>query len=427
VAKKERTSIEVDGREVSVSSPGTVYFPEPGYTKLDLVRYYVAVRAAAVRAGRDRPIVLRRFVDGVGGEDFYQKRAPKSRPDWVTTVKLSFPSGRTAEEVVLDHGATLVWAANLGCIEIHAHPVRAGDLDHPDELRIDLDPVPGVEWSQIVDVAFVTRESLEALGLTGFVKTSGSRGIHVYCRIEPRWGFDDVRRAALAVARDVERRAPELATSAWWKEERHGVFLDYNQNAKDRTIASAWSVRPRPDARVSMPLRWDALRGADPARFSIATVPELLEEKGDAWADLDDHVGSLEGALALSAEHEKEGLGDAPWPPHYRKQAGEPKRVQPSRAKGKKKGTGRRVPSKPLITVAKAKAKDDALAGLERWKARHAEAAAHLEAKDVLVDSMRGRYSTWTRIRLNLENVPEGLRPAEEPPDPDYDPRKKSG
>jgi DNA ligase D-like protein (predicted polymerase) len=438
MAKKETVTLEVDGREVTVSSPSKVYFPKHGYTKLDLVRYYVAVRAAAIRTVFNRPVVLRRFVDGVTGEDFYQKRAPASRPDFIETVTLSFPSGRTAEEVVLTHAAQLVWTVNLGCIEMHAHPVRADDVDHPDELRIDLDPVPGVPWSQIVDVAFVARESLTALGLVGFPKTSGSRGIHVYARIERRWGFDEVRRAALAVARDVERRAPELATSKWWKEERHGVFLDYNQNAKDRTIAAAWSVRPNEDAMVSKPLRWEHLSVADPKSFTLKTVPAIYEAEGDPWEPLDATPGSLDAALALAKGHEDEGLGDAPWPPHYAKQEGEPARVAPSRRKGarptkagaaktaKKKGdgSGRRVPSAPLVVVAKAKKKDDALAGLDRWKERHPAAAKHLEPADVLVDSMRGRYSTWTRIRVNLKNVPEPERPAEEPPDPDYDPRR---
>jgi DNA ligase D-like protein (predicted polymerase) len=424
--KKDSTLIEVDGREVAVSNPGKVYFPKHGYTKLDLVEYYVAVREAAVRAVRNRPVVLRRFVNGVGGEDFYQKRAPASRPDWIDTVTLSFPSGRTAEEVVINHAAQIVWTVSLGCIEVHAHPVRADDLQHPDELRIDLDPVPGVPWSQIVDVAYVTRGSLSELGLTGFPKTSGSRGIHVYVRIERKHGFDEVRRAALAIARDVERRAPELATSAWWKEERHGVFLDYNQNAKDRTIAAAWSVRPNEDAMVSTPVTWEALREIDPKAFTLKTVPAFYEEHGDAWEALDATPCSLDGVLELARAHEEEGLGDAPWPPHYEKQAGEPRRVQPSKRKGARKaakGTGRRVSSKPLVTVAQAKKKADALAGLERWKERHPEAAKHLAPKDVLVDSMRGRHSTWTRVRVNLQNVPEPERPAQEPPDPDYDPR----
>ena len=424
--KKEKTLIEVDGREVALSNPSKVYFPKHGYTKLDLVEYYLAVRAAAVRAVRNRPVVLRRFVNGVGGEDFYQKRAPASRPDWVETVTLSFPSGRTAEEVVIDHAAQIVWTVSLGCIEMHAHPVRADDLHHPDELRIDLDPVPGVPWSQIVDVAYVTRGSLSELGLVGFPKTSGSRGIHVYVRIDRKHTFDEVRRAALAIARDVERRAPELATSAWWKEERHGVFLDYNQNAKDRTIAAAWSVRPNDDAMVSMPVTWEALREIDPRAFTLKSVPAFYEEHGDAWEKLDATPCSLDRLLELSRAHEEEGLGDAPWPPHYAKQPDEPRRVQPSKRRGPRKtakGTGRRVSSKPLVTVAQAKKKVDALSGLERWKERHPEAAKHLEAKDVLVDSMRGRHSTWTRVRVNLQNVPEPARPEEEPPDPDYDPR----
>ncbi len=420
MAKKERVALEVDGREVVVTSPRKVYFPAHGYTKLDLIRYYIAVREAAMRAVGGRPVVLRRFVDGVAGEDFFQKRAPARRPAWIETVTLTFPSGRTADEVVLRHPAQLVWTVNLGCIEVHPHPVRADDLDHPDELRIDLDPVPGVEWSQIVDVAYVTRESLDALGLRSFPKTSGSRGIHVYVRIEPRWGFDDVRRAALAVARDVERRAPKLATSAWWKEERHGVFLDYNQNAKDRTVAAAWSVRPTADARVSMPLDWGSLGEADPAAFTLTTVPDRLASDGDRWERMDEAPCSLEAALDLSAEHEQQGLGDAPWPPHFEKRPGEPRRVQPSKRRGK--GTGRRVPSAPLVTVAQAKKKADALAGLDRWKTRHPAAAARLEPADVLVDQMRGRSSTWTRVRVNLRHVPARERPPPEAPDPDYDP-----
>jgi bifunctional non-homologous end joining protein LigD len=312
--------------------------------------------------------------------------------------------------------------ANLGCLELHPHPVRTEDLDHPDELRVDLDPVPGVEWPQLVAVAQVVRAVLTDLGFTGWPKTSGSRGIHVNVRIHPRWSFDEVRRAALALAREVERRAPDLATSKWWKEERHGVFIDYNQNAKDRTVCSAYSIRPKPDARVSAPVTWEELRACQPADFTLRTMPARFAAIGDRHADIDAHPCSLEPLLELSARQEGEGLGDAPWPPHYAKQAGEPRRVQPSKARGAALETtagGRRVSKKPLIEVARAAKKDDALAGLERWKARHPEAAAHLQPSDILVDSMRGRSSTWTRIRLNLENVPEGLRPAPEAPDPD--------
>jgi DNA ligase D-like protein (predicted polymerase) len=424
--------VEVDGREVKVTNPAKVYWVGPGYTKLDLVRYYLAVAPGALIGAGGRPMALKRFVDGAAGEFFFQKRAPESRPDWIETVVLSFPSGRSAEEVVLRDAASLAWVANLGCLDLNPHPVRAEDLDHPDELRVDLDPVPGVPWSQVRDVALVAREALEAVGLVGWPKTSGSRGVHVNVRIEPRWTFDQVRRAALALARDVERRAPSLATSKWWKEERHGVFLDYNQNAKDRTVASAYSVRPTPDARVSMPLRWDEVADVEPADFTLATVPSLLAERGDPGAGIDAAVGSLDALLDLSARDEAEGQGDAPWPPHYRKQEGEPPRVQPSKRRagdpdrttgGARSPTGRRRSTKPLIEIGRAAKKDDALAGLERWKARHPEAAAHLEPADVLVDAMRGRSTTWTRIRVNLEHVPEDRRPAQEAPDPDYDPR----
>ncbi len=410
--------IEVAGREVRVTNPDKVFFPTIGLTKLQLVRYYLAVADAALRGIAERPIVLKRYVDGADQPAFYQKRAPEKRPDWMEAVELRFPSGRAARELVLRDAAQLAWIVNLGCIDLHPHPVRANDLEHPDELRIDLDPVPGVPWSDIVEVALLAREVLLAHGLTAWGKTSGSRGFHVYARVERRWSFDELRRAALAVAREVERRAPAIATSRWWKEERRGVFLDYNQNAKDRTTASAYSVRPTPDARVSTPLEWDEAEACDPAAFTVATVPGRLALRGDPWARMDAHAGSLEPLLELSRRHEVEGLGDAPWPPHFPKQASEPKRVQPSRARG----SGRRQPTRPLVTVARAARQTDALAGLERWKARHPSAAAALRPADVLVDSMRGRSSTWTRVRVNLEAVPELDRPAEEPPEPDYDP-----
>jgi DNA ligase D-like protein (predicted polymerase) len=420
--KPEPEILRVAGREVPVSNPTKVYFPEAGITKLDVARYYVAVAEGALRHAGGRPNVLVRYANGIHGEFFYQKRAPAKRPEWIEVVELAFPSGRTAEEVVPRDAASLVWMANLGCLELHPHPVRAEDLDHPDELRIDLDPVPGVEWPQLQAVARVVRDVLADLGLVGWPKTSGSRGIHVNVRIQRRWSFDQVRRAALAVAREVERRAPALATSQWWKEERHGVFLDYNQNAKDRTVAAAYSVRPKPDARVSAPLNWDELEDCRPEDFTLRTMPARFASIGDRHADIDRHACTLEPVLELSARHEAEGLGDAPWPPHYAKQAGEPPRVQPSRRKGAKAASGRRTSSKPLVEIARARKQEDALAGLERWKAKHPEAAAHLEPKDVLVDSMRGRSSSWTRVRVNLEHVPEDLRPAQEPLEVDYDP-----
>jgi bifunctional non-homologous end joining protein LigD len=461
-AKAVGMVLDVGGREVTISNPDKVLFPEAGHTKLDLVRYYLAVADGALRGAGGRPNVLVRHPNGVGGEFFYQKRAPTSRPDFVEVVTLRFPSGRTADEIVLRDAATLAWMANLACLELHPHPVRADDLDHPDELRVDLDPVPGVPWTQVREVAGVVQAALADLGLVGWPKTSGSRGMHVNVRIERRWGFDQVRRAALALARDVERRAPKLATSKWWKEERHGVFIDYNQNAKDRTVAAAYSVRPTPDARVSAPLTWDEVPDAEPTDFTLVTMPARFAAGGDRHEGIDEQVCSLDALLELSERQEREGQGDAPWPPHYRKQEGEPPRVQPSKRRGAAKGksaegattkkagakktatkkaatkkaatkkapakksptatkspTGRRVSKRPLIEIGRARKKPEALAGLERWKARHPDAAAHLEPADVLVDSMRGRFTTWTRIRVNLQNVPEKLRPEQEPLDPD--------
>ena len=409
----EQELLTVAGREIAISNPRKVLFPQAGYTKLDVARYYLAVSDGALRGARGRPTVLVRYPNGIDGEFFYQKRAPASRPPWVEVVALRFPSGRSAEEVVPRDAATLAWMANLACLELHPHPVRADDLDHPDELRVDLDPVPGVQWAQLREVAKVVRSTLTDLGLVGWPKTSGSRGIHVYVRIEQKWTFDQVRRAALAFAREVERRAPALATSKWWKEERHGVFLDYNQNAKDRTIASAYSIRPKPDARVSAPLSWDEIESCEPEDFTLATMPSRFAAIGDRHADIDRHPCSLERLLDLSAQQERDGSGDAPWPPNYRKQPGEPARVQPSR---------RRTPKHPLVEIGRAEKKEDALAGLERWKARHPDAAAHLQPADVLVDAMRGRFRTWTRIRVNLQHVPEGLRPLQEALDPDQQP-----
>jgi bifunctional non-homologous end joining protein LigD len=417
-SKADREQLAVAGRELTISNPRKVLFPEAGYTKLDLVQYYLAVSQGALRAAGGRPNVLVRYPNGIKGEFFYQKRAPESRPPWVEVVSLSFPSGRTAEEVVPRDAATLVWMANLACLELHPHPVLAEDLDHPDELRVDLDPVPGVEWRQVLDVAREVHAALDDFGLVGWPKTSGSRGLHVYVRIERRWPFDRVRRAALALAREVERRAPALATSKWWKEERHGVFLDYNQNAKDRTIAAAYSVRPRPDARVSAPLTWDEINGCEPGDFTLATMPARFAAVGDPHASMDQQPCSLESLLELSARQEREGAGDAPWPPHYQKQPGEPARVQPSR---------RRTSKHPLIEIGRAQRKEDAMAGLERWRARHAEAAAHLEPADVLVDAMRGRFHTWTRIRVNLQHVPVDLRPVQEALDPDDAPKNEWG
>jgi DNA ligase D-like protein (predicted polymerase) len=414
----EREVLTVNGREVVVSNPAKVLFPQAGYTKRDVARYYLAVSDGALRAAGGRPNVLVRYPNGIDGEFFFQKRAPQSRPDWIEVVSLSFPSGRMAEEVVPREAAALVWIANLGCLELHPHPVRADDLDHPDELRIDLDPVPGVSWDQIRQVAQVLRATLPDFGLIGWPKTSGSRGVHVNVRIERRWTFGQVRRSALALAREVERRAPELATSKWWKEERHGVFLDYNQNAKDRTVAAAYSVRPTPDARVSAPLTWDELESAEPGDFTLASMPPRFVQHGDCHAAIDRHPCSLEQILELSARQEHMGLGDAPWPPHYRKQAGEPARVQPSR---------RRQPRYPLVEIARAQKKADALAGLEEWRQRHPDAARHLEPADVLVDSMRGRFHTWTRIRVNLRHVPEELRPKQEALDRDDQPDDWAG
>ncbi len=403
-------SLTVAGREVSITNPSKVLFPTPGYTKLDLVNYYLAVAEGALRGAGGRPNMLVRYPNGIAGEFFYQKRAPTSRPPWIEVVSLRFPSGNRADEVVPRDAASLAWLANLACLELHPHPVRADDLDHPDELRVDLDPVPGVPWKQVQEVAYLAQATLKDFGLIGWPKTSGSRGMHVIVRIERRWSFDQVRRSALALAREVERRAPGIATSKWWKEERQGVFVDYNQNAKDRTVASAYSVRPTPDARVSAPLDWDEVGSAELGDFTLATMPARFKKLGDRHAGIDDKAGSLDAMLELSAKQEKEGLGDAPWPPHYRKQRGEPPRVQPSK---------RRTSKHPLIEIGRAKRKEDALAGVERWKARHPEAAAQLEPADVLVDQMRGRSSAWFRIRVNLQHVPEELRPAQEALDPD--------
>jgi bifunctional non-homologous end joining protein LigD len=419
--------LSIEGREVRITHPDKPYFSkQTKVSKLDLVRYYLSVAPGALTGIGDRPLVLKRFVDGAEGQAFYQKRAPANVPSWLRTVTLSFPSGRKAEEIVVDDAAGLAWVINLGCIELHPHPVRSRDLDDPDELRVDLDPGPGVAWDDVRRVALEVKAFLEDMGLRGWPKTSGSRGMHVNVRIQPRWSFTDVRRAALALSRAIERRVPALASSKWWKEERHGVFLDYNQNAKDRTTCSAYSVRPLPDARVSTPLRWDEVPDCDPADFTLLTVPKRFADLGDPHRDIDSAPGSLEKLLELASEDEAAGLGDAPWPPHFKKMEGEAPRVAPSRARATAK---RAIVKKPrskalLLVVANSPDKQAALAGLERWKVKYPQAAARLAVDDVLVDSMRGRSSTWTRIRVNLRNVPEKLRPPQETPDPDQDPTR---
>ena len=421
MAKQEASELlSIAGREVRITHPEKPYFSKQvKLSKLDLVRYYLSVADGALGGIMDRPLVLKRFVNGAESEAFYQERAPSDHPAWLRTVTLAFPSGRTAEELVVDHAAGLAWIVNLGCIELHPHPVRSADLDHPDELRVDLDPGPGVSWNDVRTVSLEVKAFLEEMGLRGWPKTSGSRGMHVYARIQQRWTFTDVRRAAVALSRAVERRIPSLASSKWWKEERHGVFLDYNQNAKDRTTCSAYSVRPLPDARVSTPLSWDEVSDCDPADFTVLTVPARFAKLGDPHAGMNQEPGSLERLLELAAADESAGLGDAPWPPHFRKMEGEAPRVAPSRAK-----SAPRI-KMPLIVVANSPDKDAALAGLERWKSKYASVAALLAVDDVLIDSMRGRSSTWSRIRVNLRHVPEEMRPAQETPDPDDDPTRE--
>ncbi|MGB8500984.1 DNA polymerase domain-containing protein [Mycobacterium sp.] len=394
-------SLEVAGRQVAVTHPDKVVFPaadgHPARTKLDVIRYYLSVADGALRGVADRPMILKRFVKGLTQEAIFQKRAPEKRPDWIDVAELKYASGTSAKEAVIHDAAGLAWAVNLGCIDLNPHPVRAGDLDHPDELRIDLDPVPGVPWQQIVDVALVVRDVLADNGLTGWPKTSGSRGFHIYARIAPRWPYRHVRLAAETVAREVERRAPDLATSRWWKEERQGVFVDFNQNAKDRTTASAYSVRATPDARVSTPLFWDEVSRRHAEAFTVDTVPARFADIGDPWAGMDDASGSLDALLELA-----ERLGPAEKPP--------------------KKGTGRRESTKPLIEVARTKTKDEAMAALDTWRSRHPEAAKKLEPADVLVDGMRGPSSIWYRIRINLQHVPEDQRPPQEDLLADYNP-----
>ncbi|HYO81713.1 MAG TPA: non-homologous end-joining DNA ligase [Bryobacteraceae bacterium] len=426
-SKEAAERLIVEGREVRVTNPDKPYFSrDVKLSKIDLVRYYLSVAPGALNGIRDRPVVLKRFVDGAEGEAFYQKRAPANRPEWLRTVTLAFPSGRTAEEIVVDDAAGLAWIVNLGCIELHPHAVRTANLEHPDELRVDLDPGPGVPWEDVRKVALEVKTLLEDVGLQGWPKTSGSRGMHINVRIQPRWSFAEVRRAALALSRAVERRVPAIASSKWWKEERHGVFLDYNQNAKDRTTCSAYSVRPLPDARVSTPLSWHEVPDSNPSDFTVLTVPKRMAEIGDPHAGIEEHPGALDALLELATKDEAAGLADAPWPPHYRKMENEPARVAPSRSRSAaKKAASPRRSKMPLLVIANSPDKNAALDGLQRWKTKYPQAAEHLAVDDVLVDSMRGRSSTWTRIRVNLRHVPEALRPPQATPDPDDDPTRE--
>jgi bifunctional non-homologous end joining protein LigD len=412
-----REVLDIDGQDVTITNPQKIYFPDVGLTKLDVVQYYLAVADGALRGCGGRPMALKRYVNGIDAPAFYQKRAPENRPAWIETVTLRYPSGRTADEIVLRDPAQLAWVVNLGCLDLHPHAVRADDLTHPDELRIDLDPIPGVPWAAVREVALACRDVLADFGIVGWPKTSGSRGMHIFCRIERRWTFVEVRRAALALAREVEKRVPDIATSRWWKEERHGVFIDYNQNAKDHTTTSAYSVRPTPDARVSAPLQWDEVAGCDPGDFTVATMPARFSAIGDPGADIDDAVGDLSALVALAAEQKAAGLDDPP-PPPAGDGSGGPRPSMPGTASP----TGRRQSTMPLIEIARAAGQQEAMAGLERWKARHPDVWVQLQPADVLVDSMRGRSSTWTRIRLNLRHVPEDQRPPQEPLEVDYDP-----
>src|ERR1700722_9653154 len=403
-------SLDVGGRQVEVTHPDKVIFPEQdgraGHTKLDLIQYYLAVADGALRGVAGRPMILKRFVKGIGEEAIFQKRAPEKRPEWVDVAELRYASGTSAKEAVIHDAAGLAWAINLGCVDLNPHPVLADDLDHPDELRVDLDPMPGVTWRQILDVAQVAREVLEDYGLTAWPKTSGSRGFHIYARIVPGWSFRQVRLAAQTVAREVERRSPDLATSRWWEGEREGVFVDFNQNAKDRTVASAYSVRATPDARVSTPLHWDEVADCDPASFTMTTVPERFAEVGDPWAGINDTAAGLERLLALAEE-----LGPAEKAP-----------------KGARRGdgTGRRQSVMPLIEIARTKTKDEAMAALDTWRDRYPAAADRLQPADVLVDGMRGPSSIWYRIRINLQRVPVDQRPPQEDLIADYSPWHKA-
>jgi len=420
--------LSVAGRQLCITHPEKLYFSKQvTVTKLQLVEYYARVAEGALRGIAGRPIVLKRFVDGAEAPPFYQKRAPAPRPDWIRSATLTFPSGKTAEEVVVDDIAGLIWIVNLGCLELHPHPIRQADLDHPDELRVDLDPGPGVPWKDVVRVALEVKAVLDEHGLVGFPKTSGSRGIHVNVRIEPRWTFSELRNAALALSRAVERRVPKLATSKWWKDERHGVFLDYNQNAKDRTTCSAYSVRPLPDARVSTPLTWDEVPDCDPADFTLFTVPQRFVKMNDPHARIDSQVGSLEGLLELSARDAAAGVPDAPWPGQFRgsrKPNGHSTTAAPPAVSDPPAPHSSSRKKAPLLVIAKSPDRDAALAGLERWLHAHAQVAAFLQLEDILVDSMRGRSTNWTRVRVNLRNVPPADRPKQNKPDPDDDPTR---
>ncbi|WP_297594510.1 DNA polymerase domain-containing protein [Mycobacterium sp.] len=409
-------SLEVAGRRVTITHPDKVVFPRTSghktsgpYTKLDLVRYYLAVADGALRGVAGRPMILKRFVKGISEEAVFQKRAPAKRPDWVDVAELRYARGTSAAEAVIRDAAGLAWAINLGCVDLNPHPVLADDLDHPDELRVDLDPMPGVTWPRIVDVALVAREVLEDYGLTAWPKTSGSRGFHVYARIARRWEFRQVRLAAQTVAREVERRVPEAATSRWWKEEREGVFVDFNQNAKDRTVASAYSVRATPDARVSTPLHWDEVAECRPEVFTIDTVPGRFAEVGDPWAGMDDTVGELDRLLVLAEE------------------MGPPERAPKGSGRRPDGASGRRRSTMPLIEIARTKTKDEAMAALDTWRDRYPAVAARLRPPDVLVDGMRGPSSIWYRIRINLQHVPEDQRPPQEELIADYSPWENYG
>jgi DNA ligase D-like protein (predicted polymerase) len=413
VASKKEV-IEVAGFDVTVSNPDKIYFPQTGHTKLDLVRYYLGVADGALTAVGDRPMALKRYVNGIDKEAFFQKRAPEKRPEWIETVELKYPSGRSAHEIVVRNEAQLAWVVNLGCVDLHPHSVRSGDVHHPDELRVDLDPVPGVPWAMVRDVALVARDVLADHGLTGWPKTTGSRGFHIYCRIAPAWTFREVHRAAAALAREIAERAPDIATARWWKEERHGVFVDYNQNAKDRTTAAGYSVRPTADARVSATLSWDEVPDCDPADFTIDTMPARYASKGDPWNGIDDTAGSLESLLELADRQKAEGKSEE----------GEVAPAAPGKSYG---ASGRRRTSAVLIEISRAKSREEALAGLERWKTRHPGIVERLDPPDILVDAMRGRSTAWYRVRLNVTRIPAEERPAQEELDVDYDPFEGSG